>query len=120
MDHPLFVGFCVGLCFGMHYFIFFQIAIILKLKSKRELVAWLLLSFVCLVTVNICEIRVNASHLPLMDKKQQQKQYICLSVFGRRNYLRGINSVLACSCFLLHSTIFGHEEQIEVLNSNSK
>ena len=38
-------GFCVGLCFGMHYFA----SIILK--RKRELVALLLLSFGCFVTV---------------------------------------------------------------------
>ena len=44
-----FGGFCVGLCFGMHYISSFAII----LTKKKELVALLLLSFECLVTVNV-------------------------------------------------------------------
>ena len=43
-------GFCVGFCFGMHY-LMSSFAIILT--RKIELVALLLLSFECLVTVNV-------------------------------------------------------------------
>ena len=41
-------GFCVGLCFGMHYFMSF-----LVLQSYIALVALLLLSFGCLVPLNV-------------------------------------------------------------------
>ena len=48
-------GFCVGLCFGVHYFyVLSGFAIILT--RKRELVALLLLSFGCLVTVNVLKL----------------------------------------------------------------
>ena len=67
------MGFCVGLCFGMHNFMSFPVLHLVKEKragcfvlvcitlcpfqfcillSKRELVALLLLSFRCLVTIN--------------------------------------------------------------------
>ena len=44
-------GFCVGLCFGMHYFDFSSFVIILT--RTRELVPLLLLHFLCLVPVNV-------------------------------------------------------------------
>ena len=44
--------FCVGFCFGMHYtYVLSSFAIILT--KKRELVSLLLLSFGCLVNVNV-------------------------------------------------------------------
>ena len=48
---PLFVGVCVGLCFGMHFYVLSSFATILT--RMIELVALLLLSFGCLVTVNV-------------------------------------------------------------------
>ena len=46
----MYIPSCVGLCFGMHYFVLSSFAIILT--RKRELVDLLLLSFRYLVTVN--------------------------------------------------------------------
>ena len=44
-------GFCVCLCFVVHYFVSFLSTHIEE--EKRELVALLLLSYGCLVTVNV-------------------------------------------------------------------
>ena len=43
--------FCVHLCFVMHYCVFFSFAI--TLKRKRKLLALLLLSCRCIVTINV-------------------------------------------------------------------
>ena len=48
---PLFKGFCVGLCFGMHNFDFSSFVIILT--RTKKLVPLLLLHFGRLVTVNV-------------------------------------------------------------------
>ena len=49
------LGFCVGLCFGMHYFMSFSSFAII-LTRKRELVVLLLLSLECLATVNVLKL----------------------------------------------------------------
>ena len=49
MYFTLFVGF---LCLGMHYFVSLLVLQII-LKRKREMVALLLLSYGCLVTINV-------------------------------------------------------------------
>ena len=46
---PLFLGSCVGLCFGMHYFDFSSFVIILT--RTRKLIPLLLLHFGCLVAL---------------------------------------------------------------------
>ena len=46
------LGFCVGLCFCMHYFMSFLVLHFI-LTRKRGLKALLLLSFGCLVTINV-------------------------------------------------------------------
>ena len=47
-------GFCVGCSFGMHYALLYVLSsFAIILTRKRELVALLLLSFGCLVTVNV-------------------------------------------------------------------
>ena len=47
----MFVGVPCCFCFGMHHFMSFLVAIVLT--RKRELADLLLLSFGCLVTVNV-------------------------------------------------------------------
>ena len=47
MYFPLFVGVCVCLCFGIHS------SFVTIFTRKRELVALLLLSFGCLVALNV-------------------------------------------------------------------
>ena len=46
-------GFRVGLCFGIHYFMSFLVLQTSIRGRKRELVALLILSCGCLVTVNV-------------------------------------------------------------------
>ena len=53
-------GLCVGLCFGMHYFLSFSSFAII-LTRKRQLAALLLSSFGCLATVN-CKCPVALHH----------------------------------------------------------
>ena len=48
------LGFFVCLCFSMHYIVSLKVSsFAIILKRKRELVALLLLSYECLVTVNV-------------------------------------------------------------------
>ena len=47
------LGFRVGLCFGMHYLLRVLSNFVIILTRKRELVAFLKLSFLCLVTVDV-------------------------------------------------------------------
>ena len=79
-------GFCVGLSFGMHYFMSF---LVLQ-SSGRRTESWfalLLLSFGCLVTVNVlwllltvgavgwCVIVVFPDHTHLLFERENKKTF---------------------------------------------